>query len=124
MSIIFLVLVIILVGTPLYIEYRKKNKVIITGQLISQNEVAVHDKIYELVYSQEFNPTKVYIRYYGELKEMLVLMYEYDTGYVLTPEDREVFKFYLIDEVHIAKNFEYIEGYIKDDKFYVTSTVD
>lgn len=67
---------------------------------------------------------KVYTKYYGELRAMIIIMYEPFIGYVLTPEDRDINKFYLIDEVFIAKIGDKVTGYLKDDVFWVTGTVD
>lgn len=67
---------------------------------------------------------KLYIRYYGELKEMIYLMYDPLIGYVLTAEDRDNPKFYLIDEVHIGEIGTKVAGYLKNEVFYVIGTVD
>lgn len=67
---------------------------------------------------------KLYVKYYGELKPMIFLMHETGIGYVLTAEDRDIYKFYLIDEVYIAKIGTKVAGYLKNDIFYVIGTVD
>lgn len=121
-----LILMFLIAITTVIIILTKSKRRIVIGLITGQNEVSYEGKSYELVYSPDYHviDNPIYIKYYDSLKKMIVLMYEENIGYVLTPEDRELPKFYHISEVYIAPINTSINGYIKDDEFYILSTVD
>lgn len=81
----------------------------------------------EWVYDKSFNPPDlVYIKYFNHYEPMIVIMFDYQNGYVLALQDREGSpRYYRVDEVYLDHPREsYVEGYTvntdEDIVFYIT----
>lgn len=119
--IITAILILFIVSVVIILKSKKIKLVI--GILQEQNVINIGGILYELDISS-YIAKEAYIKYYDGVKLMTVIGYLPDIGYVLSPTDRDICKFYLLSEIYIARIGDNIEGYIKDDKFYAISTVD
>lgn len=124
--VLMLIFIAAIAGTVFIILIDKSKVKKVTGVLLDDNSIRLGNADYPYRIDSIKSKCKIdlYIRYYGDLKQMIMLMYEPNIGFVLTSEDRDNPKFYLLHEVFIGREGDRFEGYVTDGIFYVTCTVD
>lgn len=108
-----------------------KKRKIYKGQLTERNEILLNSRIYSYHLTDQFLFKHPILYLIGHtikkelyFKEMIYCSRTDDVGVVLRHFDQYDYKFYHIFDVFPVKVGEGVKGYIRNDIFYITDTVD